>query len=81
MEINYTFYFFAFLRKMIKKLLTFCYWKSDCMDVISQEGKVYPQEQDSTVRLKAELAYDEYQWETATTVTVKNQSAAIDKSE
>ena len=26
MEINYTFYFFAFLRKMIKKLLTFCYW-------------------------------------------------------
>ena len=29
MEINYTFYFFAFLRKMIKKLLTFCYWK-DC---------------------------------------------------
>lgn len=31
------------------------------MDVISPEGKVYPQEQDSTVRLKAELAYDEYQ--------------------
>ena len=29
MEINYTFYFFAFLRKMIKKLLTFCYWKSN----------------------------------------------------
>ena len=29
MEINYTFYFFAFLRKMIKKLLTFCYWQ-DC---------------------------------------------------
>lgn len=28
MEINYTFYFFAFLRKMIKKLLTFCYWRS-----------------------------------------------------
>ena len=27
MEINYTLYFFAFLRKMIKKLLTFCYWK------------------------------------------------------
>ena len=27
MEINYTFYFFSFLRKMIKKLLTFCYWK------------------------------------------------------
>ena len=27
MEINYTFYFFAFLRKMIKKLLTFCYWE------------------------------------------------------
>ena len=33
MEINYTFYFFAFLRKMIKKLLTFCYW---------QNGKVNP---------------------------------------
>ena len=56
-------------------------WKSDCMDVISLEGKVYPQEQDSTVRLKAELAYDEYQWETETSVTVKNQSDAIDKSE
>ena len=27
MEIIYTFYFFAFLKKMIKKLLTFCYWK------------------------------------------------------
>ena len=26
MEINYTFYFFAFLKKVIKKLLTFCYW-------------------------------------------------------
>ena len=33
MEINYTFYFFAFLRKMIKKLLTFCYW---------QNAKIYP---------------------------------------
>jgi len=31
--------------------------------------------------LKAELAYDEYQWETETSVTVKNQSDAIDKSE
>ena len=29
MEIIYTFYFFAFLKKVIKKLLTFCYWK-DC---------------------------------------------------
>ena len=31
MEINYSFYFLAFffffLRKVIKKLLTFCYWK------------------------------------------------------
>ena len=27
MEINYTFYFFAFFEKVIKKLLTFCYWK------------------------------------------------------
>ena len=25
MEINYTFYLFAFLKKAIKKLLTFCY--------------------------------------------------------
>ena len=33
MEINYTFYFFAFLRKMIKKLLTFCYW---------QDRKIHP---------------------------------------
>ncbi len=32
MEINYTFYFFAFLRKMIKKLLTFCYWKNSQVD-------------------------------------------------
>ena len=23
----YAFYFFAFLKKVIKKLLTFCYWK------------------------------------------------------
>ena len=30
MEINYTFYFFAFLKKMIKKLLTFCYWCNQC---------------------------------------------------
>ena len=29
MEINYTFYFFLpFLKKVIKKLLTFCYWRS-----------------------------------------------------
>ena len=28
MEINYTFYFFAFFEKVIKKLLTFCYWRS-----------------------------------------------------
>ena len=27
MEINYTFYFLAFFEKVIKKLLTFCYWK------------------------------------------------------
>ncbi len=27
MEINYTFYFFAFFEKVIKKLLTFCYWQ------------------------------------------------------
>ena len=27
MEIIYTFYFFAFFEKVIKKLLTFCYWK------------------------------------------------------
>ena len=33
MEINYAFYFFAFFKKVIKKLLTFCYWK---------DGKVYP---------------------------------------
>lgn len=32
MEINYTFYFFAFLRKMIKKLLTFCYWQNCKID-------------------------------------------------
>lgn len=30
MEINYTLYFFAFFEKVIKKkLLTFCYWKSN----------------------------------------------------
>ena len=27
-EINYTFYYFAFLEKVIKKLLTFCYWQN-----------------------------------------------------
>ena len=27
MEIIYTFYFFAFFEKVIKKLLTFCYWQ------------------------------------------------------
>ena len=27
MEINYTF-FFVFLKKVIKKLLTFCYWEN-----------------------------------------------------
>ena len=32
MEINYTFYFFAFLKKVIKKLLTFCYWKNSEVD-------------------------------------------------
>ena len=32
MEINYTFYFFAFLKKVIKKLLTFCYWKNSQVD-------------------------------------------------
>ena len=32
MEIIYTFYFFAFLRKMIKKLLTSCYWKNSEVD-------------------------------------------------
>lgn len=56
-------------------------WKSDRMDVISPEGKVNPQEQDSAVRLKAELTYEEYQWETETSVTVKNQNDVIDKSE
>ena len=29
MEINYTFYFFAFLKKVIKKLLTFYYWRCE----------------------------------------------------
>ena len=32
MEINYTFYFFAFFEKVIKKLLTFCYWKDSKVD-------------------------------------------------
>ena len=27
MEINYAFYFLSFLEKVIKKLLTFCYWE------------------------------------------------------
>ena len=29
MEIIYTFYFFSFLKKVIKKLLTFCYWQNE----------------------------------------------------
>ena len=32
MEINYTFYFFAFLRKMIKKLMTFWNWQNGEID-------------------------------------------------
>ena len=32
MEIIYTFYFFAFLKKVIKKLLTFCYWQNSEVD-------------------------------------------------
>lgn len=35
MEIIYTFYFFAFLKKVIKKLLTFCYWKRVFISFIS----------------------------------------------
>ena len=38
MEINYTFYFFAFLRKMIKKLLTFCYWSDPAVFRKAEEG-------------------------------------------
>ena len=34
MEINYTFYFFAFFEKVIKKLLTFCYWRNNNMGLI-----------------------------------------------
>ena len=40
MEINYTFYFFSFLRKMIKKLLTFCYW---------QDRKIHPRQRGCTL--------------------------------
>ena len=49
MEINYTFYFFAFLRKMIKKLLTFCYWSNY---FIHTEFKIifYHDHNDRTVR-------------------------------
>ena len=32
MEINYTFYFFAFFEKVIRKLLTFCYWQNCKID-------------------------------------------------
>ena len=32
MEINYTFYFFAFFEKVIKKLLTFCYLQNCKID-------------------------------------------------
>ena len=32
MEIIYTFYFFAFFEKVIKKLLTFCYWNNSQVD-------------------------------------------------
>lgn len=56
-------------------------WKSDCPDVISSEGKVIPQEQESRVLLKAELVYEEYRWETDTVVTVKSQNEVSDKSE
>ena len=42
MEINYTFYFFAFLRKMIKKLLTFCYWQNSKIHTYFMRRKVSP---------------------------------------
>ena len=45
MEINYTFYFFAFLRKMIKKLLTFCYWKTAKSILISCGARLAPFDQ------------------------------------
>ena len=32
MEINYAFYFFAFFKKVIKKLLTFCYGQNSQVD-------------------------------------------------
>ena len=39
MEIIYTFYFFAFFETVIKKLLTFCYWRNRKVYATKDKGK------------------------------------------
>ena len=58
MEINYTFYFFAFLRKMIKKLLTFCYWQDSEKHTYLMRREVSPIRQCSDTLSHINSAWD-----------------------
>ena len=40
MEIIYTFYFFCLFEKVIKKLLTLCYW-AGAIIVMKEDGRTY----------------------------------------
>ena len=56
MEIIYTFYFFAFLKKVIKKLLTFCYWQNCKTILISSGARLSPFD---IQELRKSMSYDE----------------------
>ena len=61
MEINYTFYFFAFLRKMIKKLLTFFTGKTAKSILISCGARLAVFD---IAELREVTAYDELELDT-----------------
>ena len=56
MEINYTFYFFAFFEKVIKKLLTFCYWQTAKSILLSCGARLSPFD---IQELRESMSYDE----------------------
>ena len=56
MEINYTFCFFAFFEKVIKKLLTFCYWQNCKIDFDSCGARLSPF---GIQELRESMSYDE----------------------
>ena len=55
MEINYTFYFFAFFEKVIKKLLTFCYWQNRKIDFDITRHKRYKELADANKKNEFEV--------------------------